>query len=149
MSAGTALESRVRRAPRRTRRGRRALLIARWMHRSSSTRQLRGGTDMKRNDRLGDAYIIPRTRRKSCVMHAQYSLATYLSKSRRARCAQTSSSSSLSRTLISHMLAVCSEAIQAAYTIARPGGQHRVYALPFRRVPKTNIRCAGATHAQP
>jgi hypothetical protein len=41
------------------------------------------------------------------------------------------------------------KAIQASYTLTRPGCQDRVYALPFRRVPKTNVRCSGATHTQP
>ena len=60
---------------------------------------------MERHDRLGDAYItnLPQKRRKSSVIHAQYLLEMYPSKLRRARCALTSFSSTLSRALVSHI----------------------------------------------
>ena len=54
----------------------------------------------------------------------------------------------VTRVGLTHILAVCSEATQAAYTVARPGGQDRVYPLSFRRVSKTNLRCARTAYAQ-
>jgi len=46
-------------------------------------------------------------------------------------------------------LPVCLEGLQEIHSVTHPGGQDRVFALPFCRVSETDVCCTRATQTQP